>query len=457
MKRFDLKSRGTSVSTEIIAGITTFFAMVYIIVVNPSILGATGMNPAGVFVATILAAVIGTLVMGIVADVPYAQAPGMGLNAFFAFTVCGTVMGFKWQEALAIVFICGIINILITVTKVRKSIIKAIPESLQNAIGGAIGLFIAYLGMVNSGMISFEGAVPELTAFNNMGALLAVIGLVITVVLLLLKVKGAIFIGIAATTIIGIPLGVVDLSGFKLFDISSIGAIKETAFAFFGDTGFSSMFSSADKILLAIIAIFAFSLSDTFDTIGTFIGTGRVSGIFDEEDEKSLQSGKGFKSKMDKALFADATATSIGALLGTSNTTTYVESASGIASGGRTGVTSIVTAVLFLLCLPFSKVFGIVPQAAVAPALIVVGIMMASSLKEIKWGDFAEAVPAFLTLAFTAFTYNISYGIAAGFIFFAIVKITTGKAKEGHPILYGSAILFVINFIALALKAAGVI
>ena len=457
MKRFDLKSRGTSLSTEIIAGITTFFAMVYIIVVNPSVLSATGMSEGGVFVATILASVIGTLVMGIIADVPYAQAPGMGLNAFFAFTVCGAAMGFKWQEALAIVFICGLINILITVTKVRKSIIKSIPASLQNAIGGAIGLFIAYLGLVNSGMISFEGPVPELVSFNNMTALLTVIGLVITVVLLLLKVKGAIFIGIILSTIIGIPLGVVDLSTFKLFDISAIGQISETSFAFFGDVGFASMFSSPDKILLAIIAIFAFSLSDTFDTIGTFIGTGRVSGIFDEEDEKALENGKGFKSKMDKALFADATATSIGALLGTSNTTTYVESASGIASGGRTGVTSIVTAILFVLCLPFSHVFGIVPQAAVAPALIVVGVMMASSLAEIKWGDFAEAIPAFLTLAITAFSYNISYGIAAGFIFFVIVKITTKKAKEVHPIIYGAAALFIINFVALALRAAKVI
>jgi len=456
MKRFDFKSRGTSLSTEIIAGCTTFFAMVYIIVVNPSVLSAAGMNPGGVFVATILAAVIGTLIMGIVADVPYAQAPGMGLNAFFAYTVCG-VMGFAWQEALAIVFVCGLINILITVTKIRKSIIKAIPGSLQNAIGGAIGLFIAYLGMVNSGMISFDGPVPELVSFNNMAPLLTAIGLIITVILLLLKVKGAIFIGIVISTLIGIPLGVVDLSTFKLFDISAIGEIKETSFAFFGEIGFASMFSSPDKILLALIAIFAFSLSDTFDTIGTFIGTGRVSGIFDEEDEKALQSGSGFKSKMDKALFADSTATSIGALLGTSNTTTYVESASGIASGGRTGLTSIVTAVLFILCLPFSGVFGIVPSAAVAPALIVVGIMMAGSLADIKWGDFEVATPAFLTLAVTAFSYNISYGIAAGFIFFVLVKLVTGKIKEVHPILLGSAILFIINFVALALRAAGII
>jgi len=454
MKRFNFKARGTTLTTELIAGLTTFMSMVYIVVVNPSILGTTGMNVGGVFVATILASAVGTLIMAFVADVPYALAPGMGLNAFFAYTVCA-VMGFAWQEALAIVFICGLINVLITVTKVRKRIINSIPASLQSAIGGAIGLFIAYLGLLNSGMINFAAGVPALTDFNSMTALLAVIGLVITLVLLLLKVKGAIFIGILLTTLVGIPLKVVDLSTFKLFDVSAIGDIKHTAFAFFGETGFASMFGTTEKILMATVAIFAFSLSDTFDTIGTFIGTGRVSGIFDEADEKALQDGKGFKSKMDKALFADATATSLGALLGTSNTTTYVESASGIASGGRTGMTSLVTAGLFLLCLPFSKVFGIVPSAAVAPALICVGIMMASSLGEVKWGNFAEAVPAFLTVAVTALSYNISYGIAAGLIFYTLTKVTTGKAREVHPIIYGASALFILNFVVLALKAAG--
>ena len=453
MKRFDFKSRGTSLSTEVIAGITTFFAMVYIIVVNPMILGETGMNAGGVFVATILAAVVGTLIMGIVADVPYAQAPGMGLNAFFTFTVCFG-MGFQWQEALAMVFVCGIINVIITVTKVRKSILKSIPLSLQHAIGGAIGLFIAYLGLINSGLVKL-GAVPELASFNDLGALLAVIGLIITVILVVKKVKGAIFIGIIASTLIAIPLGLVKLDNFQFFDISSIGNVKETAFAFFGDTGFASMFSEPAKIIPAIVAIFAFSLSDTFDTIGTFIGTGRVSGIFDEDDEKALEEGNGFKSKMDKALFADSTATSIGALLGTSNTTTYVESASGIAAGGKTGMTSIVTAILFLLCLPFSQVFGLVPSQAVAPALIVVGIMMASSLAEIKWADFSEAVPAFMTLLITAFAYNISYGIAAGFIFYVIVKLCNNKAKEVHPIIYGASIFFIINFLVIALQAHG--
>ena len=468
-KFFKLKENGTTVGTEIVAGVTTFFTMAYIIFVNPNILSQTGMPWGGVFVATILAAVVGTLVMGLVANVPYAQAPGMGLNAFFTFTVCFG-LGFKWQEALALVFICGIINILITVTKVRKSIIKSIPQSLQNAIGGGIGLFIAYIGIKNAGFLQFtsdpgtynqladgtivanSSAVPALVEFNTPGVLLALIGLIITIVLLVLDVKGALFIGIVATTVIGIPMGVVKLDNVNWFSIEAIGDVKETAFAFFGDVGFKSMFNTTEKILLSLITIFSFSLSDTFDTIGTFIGTGRVSGIFDANDEAALENSKGFKSKMDKALFADATATSIGALFGTSNTTTYVESAAGIAAGGRTGLTSVVTAILFLLCLPFSGAIGIVPAEATAPALIVVGVMMAASFIHIKWDDFVEAVPAFMTVAFMSFAYSISYGIAAGFIVYCIVKIFKGELKQVHPILWGSTILFIINFLVLAIR-----
>ena len=475
---FKLKQHGTTVGTEILAGTTTFFTMAYIVMVNPDILALTGMNKNGVFVATILAAVIGTLVMGLIANVPYAQAPGMGLNAFFTFTVCQG-MGFKWQEALAMVFICGLVNVVITVTKVRKSIIKSIPASLQNAIGGGIGLFIAFIGIKNAGLISFSmdpgsyvlfgdvGAagsadssiVPGLVNFNEMGALLAVIGLAIIVVLLALKVKGALFIGILASTIIAIPLGVVTLNSDTVktwFDVGAVGDVQYTAFAFFGETGLRSLFTSPDRIILTLIIIFAFCLSDTFDTIGTFIGTGRVSGIFDEKDEKALMESKGFKSKMDKALFADATATSIGALFGTSNTTTYIESAAGISAGGRTGLTSVVTAVLFLLCLPFSGFFGMVPSQAVAPALIIVGVMMASSFADINWKDFTEAAPAFLTVVFMTFAYNISYGIAAGFIMHCLIKLALRKGKEVHPILYGAAVLFLLNFVILALKAAGV-
>lgn len=472
-KFFKLKASHTTVSTEVLAGLTTFFTMAYIIFVNPSILSITGMPWAAVFVATIIASVIGTLVMGLFANVPYAQAPGMGLNAFFTFTVCGS-LGFKWQEALALVFICGIVNIIITVTKVRKSIIVSIPESLQNAIGGSIGIFIAYIGMKSAGFLNFtidpghytiafdtvfadSSAVPALNSFNNVGMLIALFGIILTIVLIVKKVPGAIFIGIICSTILSLITGFVSLEGVELFSLKSIGAVKDTSFAFFGETGFASMFSTPQKIFIALTTVFAFSLSDTFDTIGTFIGTGRVSGIFDSEDEKSMMTGNGFKSKMDKALFADATATSIGALFGTSNTTTYVESAAGISAGGRTGLTSVVVAALFLLCLPFSGLFGLVPAQATAPALIIVGVMMMGSFTNIKWDDFEEAVPAFFVLIFMSFAYSISYGIAAGFLFYVIIKLVKGHFKQIHPILLGATVLFVINFIIIALQAAGII
>ena len=464
-KFFKLKENGTNVSTELMAGITTFFAMAYIIFVNPSMLTLSGTPdnpmPAGaVFLATIIASAIGTLVMGLFANVPYAQAPGMGLNAFFTFTVCGA-LGFTWQQALAMVFICGLINITITVTKVRKLIIKAIPESIQNAIGGGIGVFIAYIGIKNAGLINFtsdpgtyvaldggtvvanSSAVPALVAFNKPGVLLALIGLAIMVILLILNVRGAIIIGIVATTILGIPMGVVDLSSVNTTAGlgESFAQLGQTFGVAFGDKGLISLFSDSSKIPLVLITIFAFSLSDTFDTIGTFIGTGRRTGIFSS----------GFKSKMDKALFADSIATSIGAIFGTSNTTTYVESAAGIGAGGRTGLTAVVTAVLFILSMFLAPIIGVVPTQATAPALIVVGVMMLSSFTEIKWGDLEEAVPAFFASIFMGLCYSISYGIAAGFIFYCIVKTCKGKAKEIHPILWICTGLFVINFIILAI------
>jgi len=460
--KFKLKENGTNVRTEFIAGLTTFFTMAYIIFVNPNILGLAGTedNPfskGGIYVATIVAAAVATLIMGLVANVPYAQAPGMGLNAFFTFTV-SMGLGFTWQQALAMVFICGVINIVITVTQVRKAIIKAIPRSLQYAIGGGIGLFIAYIGFKSAGFLKFTtdapfmfssestvvgygaNVVPALVNFSDPAAQLALIGLAIIILLMILKVKGAILIGILATTVIGIPMGVTDTSLSNPYKISDIA---DTAFKL----DFAGLFADPAKIGLVLVTILAFSLSDTFDTIGTFIGTGRKSGIFDDKDEAELFKGKGFKSKMDKALFADATATSIGALLGTSNTTTYVESAAGISAGGRTGLTSVFTAIFFLICLVFAPIAGIVPSAATAPALIVVGILMMEPLGKINWEDFEEAMPAFFTTVTMPLSYSISNGIAAGFIFYVLSKVIRGKFKEVHPIMYAVTILFIINFI----------
>ncbi|OUQ08639.1 guanine permease [Erysipelatoclostridium sp. An15] len=448
-KFFKLKENNTTVSTEIIAGITTFFAMAYIIAVNPNTLSQSGMEWGAVFLATIIASVIGTLIMGLVANVPYAQAPGMGLNAFFVYTVC-FALKFTWQQALSMVFICGLINIFITVTKIRKTIIKAIPQSLQNAIGGGIGVFIAYLGFLNVGMINFDSGVPALSNMNQPVLWVFLIGLVLAVVLTILKVKGGILIAIVITTLIGIPFGVTSTADTVSFS-EALGALPSTFGVIFTSEGLPSLFADASKIPLVIITIFAFSMSDTFDTIGTFIGTGRKSGIFSAEDEAALENSSGFSSKMDKALFADATATSIGAIFGTSNTTTFVESAAGIGVGGRTGLTSVVVAICFALSAFLSSFVSAIPSAATAPALVIVGCMMVSSFTEINWNDLEEAVPAFFAGIFMALCYSISYGIATAFIFYCIVKIIKKQAKEIHPIIAVVAILFIINFILLAI------
>ncbi|MGG5303355.1 xanthine/uracil/vitamin C permease [Enterococcus pernyi] len=475
-KFFQLKKNNTNVPTEIMAGVTTFFAMSYILFVNPTILSAAGMPFQAVFLATIIASIIGTLVMGLFANVPYAQAPGMGLNAFFTFTVVFG-LGYSWQEALAMVFICGLINVFITVTNIRKMIIHAIPESLQHAIGGGIGIFVAYVGIKNAGFLSFSadqsaitssvvdngqvtnvtingGIVPELANFNNAPILLAVIGLVLTSILVVKNVRGAILIGIVVTTIIGILMGVVDLGTIDWEQNSlgnSINELGTTFGAAFGAEGMQSLFSDSSKIPQVLMTIIAFSLSDTFDTIGTFIGTGRRTGIFSKEDEEALEDGRGLKTKMDKALFADAIATSIGAIFGTSNTTTYVESAAGIGAGGRTGLTSVVVAALFALSSLLSPLIAIVPAQATAPALILVGVMMMASFADINWLDMEEALPAFFASIFMGLAYSISYGIAAGFIFYTIMKVIKGKTNEISIALWVVDILFILNFVILAI------
>lgn len=442
---FKLRENGTKAATEILAGLTTFCAMAYIIVVNPNTLAKAGMEWGAVFLATIISAVIGTLVMGLAANVPYAQAPGMGLNAFFTFTVVGA-LGFTWQQALSMVFICGLFNILITVTKIRKHIIRAIPAGLQNAISGGIGIFIAYIGLLNVRLIDFGAGVPALANFNQPGLLVFLIGLVITIALMLLRVKGAILIGIIAASLIGIPLKVTTMAESVSFT-EAWSKLPATFGAIFTKAGIGSLFSDAARLPLVLITIFSFSLTDTFDTIGTFVGTGRRSGIFNEEDEHAMESGKGFKSKMDKALFSDAIATSIGALFGTSNTTTYVESAAGIGVGGRTGLTSVVVAACFAASAFLAGLASAIPSAATAPALVVVGIMMMSSFREIDWTNLADAVPAFFAGVFMALCYSISYGIAAGFIFYCLTKVITGKAKDVHPIVWVSSVLFILNFV----------
>lgn len=472
---FKLKQHGTKVSTEVVAGATTFFAMAYILFVNPAVLSQTGMPYGAVFLATIFASVAGTLVMGLFANVPYAQAPGLGLNAFFTYTVV-FALGFTWQQALAMVFLCGMINMLITVTRVRKMIIQAIPPVLQHAIGGGIGIFIAYIGIKNAGLLNFtvnSGAyvlmedgtvvansdvVPALVAFNSPEVIFALLSIFLMAVLVLKKVPGAVFVSILLATMLGVigtlawGLPLVSFpEGEGAFGFArSFQELGTTFGAAFGSEGMISLFSDVSRIPLVLMSIFAFSLTDTFDTIGTFIGTGHRSGIFEEPDQQAVAESTGLHSKMDKALFSDAVATSVGAVFGTSNVTTYVESAAGIAAGGRTGLTAVMTAVLFLVSMVLAPYVGIVPAGATAPAMILVGVMMMASFKNIHWSDFEEALPAFFTSIFMALIFNISYGMAAGFVFYCLVKCVKGKRKEIHPILWVVTGLFLLNFIVLS-------
>ncbi|MEX2784386.1 NCS2 family permease [Streptococcus sp. H49] len=470
-KFFKLKEHGTDVRTEITAGLTTFFAMSYILFVNPSMLSQTGMPAQGVFLATIIGAVAGTLMMAFYANMPYAQAPGMGLNAFFTYTVVFS-LGYSWQEALAMVFLCGLISIVITVTKVRKMIIESIPAALKSAISAGIGIFLAYVGIKNAGLLKFsidpgtysvsgEGAeeglasitanssaTPGLVEFTNPAVILAIVGLIITAFFVVKNIKGGVIISIALTTVIAILIGVVDLSAVD-FASNSIGtAFKELGSVFgvaLGSQGLGSLFGNTARIPEVLMAILAFSLTDIFDTIGTLIGTGEKVGIIRAED-----GGKGTNG-LDRALFSDLVGTTVGAIAGTSNVTTYVESAAGIGAGGRTGLTALVVAVLFAISSLFSPLLAIVPNAATAPILIIVGIMMLSNLKNIDWHDISEAIPAFFTSVFMGFAYSITHGIAAGFIFYTLVKIFKGQASSVSAVIWVLDVLFILNFISLAI------
>lgn len=467
-KFFKLKENNTNVKTEVIAGITTFIAMAYIIFVNPNILASAGMNEqrllgdavgqaglnafndpviGSVFVATIISAIIGTLIMALVANVPFAQAAGMGMNAFFTYYVV-IKSQLSWEAALAVVFVCGIINIIITVTKIRVAIVNAIPESLKNAIGAGIGLFIAIVGLQGAGlMVSDPATIIAMGDVSVPTTALAIFGLVVTVILMVKKVKGSMLLGIIITTIVGMiaQLGFGANLNMIIPETFSIFSAPPSLAPTFLKLDFKALFSAEVGIFSIITIIISFSLVDTFDSIGTFIGTGAKTGIFDEKNDKP---GKGmFPRKLDKALFADATATSIGALLGTSNVTTFVESAAGIAEGGRTGLTSVVTSICFFLALFIAPLVGIVPAQATAPALIIVGVLMIGSITKIDFEDLDEGIPAFFTVAMMPFTYSIANGIAAGFIFYTVIKLVKGKAKDVHPIMYLFTLLFILKFI----------
>ena len=425
-KESALKKAGTDLKTEIMAGITTFLAMAYILAVNPGILSASGMDAGSVFTATALSSAIATLVMGLVANLPFALAPGMGLNAFLAYTVCLT-MGYSWQFALTAIFCEGVIFLILTAFNVREAIVNSIPANLKKAIGVGIGLFIAFIGLQNAGIIVDNGATLVGLNITSNTAIVAFIGLVVTAILTAYNVKGGILIGILVTTIIGIPFGVTQFSGFA----SMPPSIAPTLFKF----NFSEVFAHFPDF---IIVMFTFLFVDMFDTVGTLIGCAGKADMINAD---------GSIPNCKEALFADAIGTTVGAMLGTSTVTTFVESSTGVVEGGRTGVTAIITAGLFLLSLFLSPLFLSIPSAATAPALILVGFFMMSPVKDIDFSDPTEGIPAFLCILMMVCAYSISDGIMFGILSYVIIKACSGKAKQITVPTYIVALLFVVKII----------
>ena len=425
-KFFKLKENGTNVKSEIIAGITTFMTMAYILAVNPSILSATGIDKGAVFTATVVSSIVATLIMGLLANLPFALAPGMGLNAFFAYTVV-LGMGYSWQTALTAVFIEGIIFLVLTIFNVREAIVNSIPLNMKRAISVGIGLFIAFIGLQNSKIIiNNDATLISLGDITSGSPLLAIIGLLITSLLLAYNVKGAILIGILLTTIIGIPMGITQLSPYASFAPPSL---EPVAFKLdFANILHPNMF----------IVLFTFLFVDMFDTVGTLVGVCTKANMLTKGGEVP---------RCKQALFADAVGTIFGACMGTSTVTTYVESASGVAEGGKTGLTAVVVAILFTISLFLSHIFLSIPSAATAPALIIVGLFMMTPILEIDLTDYTEAIPSFVCIIFMPFAYSIAEGITFGILAFTLLKLLTGRTKEITLFTWILAALLVIKIL----------
>lgn len=423
-KLFKLSAHKTNVRTEVLAGLTTFLTMAYILIVNPLMLADAGMDFGAVFTATALSAAIATLVMAFLANLPFALAPGMGLNAFFAYTVVIT-MGYTWQQALTAVFIEGIIFILLTAFNIREAIVNSIPANMKKAISVGIGLFIAFIGLQNAGIIVGGATLVELGDITHGTALVAMIGLIITSVLVAFKVRGALLIGIVGTTIVGIPFGVTSWAGGSFLPPS----LAPTFLAF----SFVDIFS-----IDMIVIVFTFLFVDMFDTVGTLIGCATKADILEAD---------GSIPKCKEALFADAIGTTVGAMLGTSTVTTYVESSAGVSEGGKTGLTSFTVAILFLVSLFLSPLFISIPGAATAPTLILVGLFMISPVKDIDFDEATEAIPAFLTILLMVTSYSIANGIMYGALSWILLKLFTKKAKEISPTMVIIAILLLLKLL----------
>ena len=425
-KLFGFDSTKTTIRTEIVAGITTFLTMSYILAVNPTMFGELDGMPVGsVFTSTALAAIVGCLAMAFVGKLPFGLAPGMGLNAFFVYSVC-MGMGYSWQFALTAVLIEGLIFIVLTLTNLREAIVNAIPMSLRNAIGAGIGLFIAFIGLKSAGVVVSDGAtLVALGDVTSGSALLAFIGLVITGFMYSRNVPGAILLGIIITMVIGIPLGVTEFKG--------IVSAPESIAPIFCQFEFDKIFS-----VDMLVVVFTFFFIDMFDTVGTLVGVCTKAKMMDEN---------GNIYRVKQAFMADSIATTAGALLGTSTTTTYVESAAGVAQGGRSGLTALVVGGCFVIAMFFSPLFLSIPSAATAPALIIVGLLMAEQIKNVDFDDFSESIPAFVCMLMMPLTYSISNGILIGMITYVLMNMICGKFKKLSPAMYVLAILFILKYI----------
>ena len=425
-KLFGFDSTKTTIRTEIVAGITTFLTMSYILAVNPTMFGELDGMPVGsVFTSTALAAIVGCLAMALVGKLPFGLAPGMGLNAFFVYSVC-MGMGYSWRFALTAVLIEGLIFIVLTLTNLREAIVNAIPMSLRNAIGAGIGLFIAFIGLKSAGVVVADGAtLVALGDVTSGSALLAFIGLVITGFMYSRNVPGAILLGIIITMVIGIPLGVTEFKG--------IVSAPESIAPIFCQFEFDKIFS-----VDMLVVVFTFFFIDMFDTVGTLVGVCTKAKMMDEN---------GNIYRVKQAFMADSIATTAGALLGTSTTTTYVESAAGVAQGGRSGLTALVVGGCFVIAMFFSPLFLSIPSAATAPALIIVGLLMAEQIKNVNFDDFSESIPAFVCMLMMPLTYSISNGILIGMITYVLMNMICGKFKKLSPAMYILAILFILKYI----------
>ena len=447
-KVFKLKENKTTVSKELIAGLTTFIAMSYIIFVNPQVLSQTGMDYEAVYGATILTTIIATLILALYANVPYASSAGIGLGSLFTYTMCAS-LGYTWKQALAIVCICGLLNLLITITSLRKKILKAIPEFLQESITVGIGLFITYVGLINGNILEFASdsnvngialnVVPKLSNITTPNALVAVLGLIFTSILLVRKSKGAYLKGILFATLIGIPLGVTHAPDFTNYNI--FPDITPTLF----QVDFVGLFTAKTGLIVTLMTIFSVTMSDLFDTLGIFIGTGKKAGIF-----KMTKDGE-MPKRLERAMIADSAGSVFGAFIGTSSVTTYLESSAGIEAGGRTGLTSIFVCLFFLLSLFIYPIIACVPMVAVAPILILIGVSMFGSIVKINWSNMQEAIPAFFCIIMMGFAYSITTGIEFGFIFYSLISIYTNNANFVSPIIYIFSVLFIIKYILMTL------